>query len=150
MMDLVKEFLTLDYKPGQKKEGIKDIVVKDNLIIIRIEKLSTKVIFLYNGAYISIGSIWIDLFGSLSIWGGDCILNEYGTDLVDKFTRSMIDLINTINTGYADQKILKVVEDICRFGTTPFIKWCKDEGFTELAESLKPFEFGSIDKNFEI
>jgi hypothetical protein len=62
----------------------------------------------------------------------------------------MIDLINTINTGYADQKILKVVEDIFRFGTTPFIKWCKDEGFTELAESLKPFEFGSIDKNFEI
>src|SRR5574344_870959 len=144
--DIVLQFIKLGYKPGKIPSREYDIPIKDKLSIIRTGGYYTKILFLYNGANLSIVWTWIDLFESLSIWGREQIYYNNESNLVDKFIINMLHIIDATHVSVVDEDILKTIESICEIGTKPFKTWCNEQGFNELSNSLKPFEFISVNK----
>lgn len=148
--DLINQFINIGYKPGKMPEDFIDIPVEDSLIILRTGGYLTKVIFLYNGATLSIGWNWMDLFDSLSIWGREQISYRTPVTMVDRFILRMLEIINATKVSKIDKGFINIINDLCNIGTKPFLDWCKDNEFLELENILKPFELNSINESYNI
>jgi hypothetical protein len=151
IQDLLKEFFVLEYKKNSGKGLglLRDIPVSDNLIIVRTREDTAEIIFLYNGAKLSIDWRWIDLFNSLNTWGGDRILTEEENNNIWNFTNYMMKFCSMLGVSVIGQEITDLVTELCRIGTKPFIDEVRKNN-PELSNTLKPFTFSSINKTIEL
>ena len=138
--DVFREFMILEYYPGQKPKGIKDTFLK-MYTINRISREGWNIISFYNGTTIYIPWTWIDIFKSLNIWGGYKVLSSESVDKIDITILNFLKLVGAQETEKSGI-FLEVLSDICKTGTTIFREWIKKE----FKMIINPLEFTSLDK----
>ncbi len=147
MKEIFKEYLTLSYEPRESFITLRDLDL-GNYIIARETRRGYSIFYLFNGSRVEIDWEWINLFNGFSIWKGDRDLEA--EDSLENFILCFSHLVDALSTSKPDSDTLEVLGDICQLGTKRFKEWLKEEGFFEVEEKLKPIEFISLEKSFEL
>ena len=143
--EIFSEFLALSYYPGRKPTMIKDIGLKEYMIV-RQTPVGWYVMSLYNGTTIFIPWDWIDLFGSLDIWGGHRVLTTFPTNPIENTILDFLTLIITLRKHGEEPKFMETLGRIAGKGTEEFRKWFKEE----TGKTLYPIEYTSLNKYKQI
>lgn len=144
---ILKEFMTLDYSPGNRTEKLDDVVL-GNYIIARITYDGIHILWLSCGNKLWIPWKVIDLFTSLNTkWGEKILWEGYDEEApyLDRLIYLFVLLINQFNWGRG-KDFLETLGTICEIGTTKLREWIQ----TEFKEKLLPLELTTVEKTIQI
>lgn len=147
--ELFSEFMTLYYEPGIRCYNFTDILIKAPYIIVRLDGVECKVIYLHNGMKISIPWKWIDTFRSYNTGYGhralEIGLSDKNTSNIDHLIYNFLKLMIYLDNRKGDE-FLSTLYRICQIGTSEFIKMSLDE----FGEKYSPMSFDNLDKHLTI
>lgn len=142
VLDIFRGFMSLKYKPGEKRLVTQDITL-GTFILGRLKEDKLIIIYLYNGNKFSIPIEWLSLFKQLRISSGTEIsyVNDYPSNEEEKYLETIIrkfikleSQLENIDGERSD--FLDTLASICELKTHRFIKYLADEFEVEL-EPLK-------------